>query len=91
MKTRRFRAYAEKEDLQIVFQDFQSKLDIYYVPAYSDLGKFSYKSIMDIENLGVNFYGSHLGNLQMLIFPKTTECLWRSYQYRGGCHSKTVI
>lgn len=84
MKIKRFRAYAEKEDLLNVFQDFQGKLDIVYVPAYSDTGRFAYKSIMDIENLGVNFHGSHQGNMQMLIFLKTTECLWRSYQCRGS-------
>lgn len=82
MKKRTFRAYAEKDDLQAVFEDFQSKLQIYYVPTYSDVGKISYNSIMDIENLGINFHGSHIGNMQMLILPKSTECLWRIYQYK---------
>lgn len=81
MKRRSFRAYAEKEDLQDVFTEFQRKLGIYYVPTYSDTGKISYNSIVEIENLGINFFGSHIGNKQMLIFPKPTECLWRTYQY----------
>ena len=83
MKTRRFRAFAEKEDLQNIFQDFQEKSDIYYVPAYSDTGRVSYNSIMDIENLGVIFHGSHQGNMQILIFLKNTVCLWRTYQCRS--------
>ncbi|MCM1540918.1 MAG: hypothetical protein NC121_06605 [Blautia sp.] len=83
MKTRRFRFYAEKEDLQTVFQEYQSKLKIYYVPAYSDTGEISYGSIMDMENLGVNFRGSHNGNMQMFIFPEEIECLWKAYQYNG--------
>lgn len=80
MKTRRFRAYAQKDDLQKVFLEFQNKFEIYYVPTYSDIGEISYKSIMEIENIGVNFYGSHIGNMQMLVFLKNTECLWRTYQ-----------
>lgn len=65
MKTRRFRAYAEKDDLQTVFLEFQSKLEVYYVPTYSDVKKISHNNIMNIENIGVNFYGSHIGNMQM--------------------------
>lgn len=42
MKIRRFRAYGEREDLQAVFEEFQDRLEIYYVPAYSDIGKISY-------------------------------------------------
>ncbi|MCM1104746.1 MAG: hypothetical protein NC409_11660 [Clostridium sp.] len=82
MKIRRFRAYGEKEDLRAVFEEFQDRLEIYYVPAYSDIGKTSYNGIRDIENVGVNFQGSHIGNMQMLIFLKDTECLWKAYQYK---------
>lgn len=89
MKTRRFRAYAEQEDLQIIFQDFQEESDIYYVPAYSDAGSVSYNSIMDIDNLGVNLHGSHQGNMQILIFPKNIECLWRMYQCQG-CSGQVI-
>ena len=84
MGIKRFRAYAVKEDLQNVFNEFQGKIEIYYVPAYSDERKISYSSIMDIENLGVNFHGIHQGNMQMLIFLKSTECLWRTYVCRGS-------
>lgn len=83
MKTRRFRAYAEKDDLQTVFLELQSKLEVYYVRTYSDMKKISYNSITNIENVGVNFYGSHIGNMQMLVFLKNTECLWRAYQCKG--------
>lgn len=82
MKTRRFRAYAEREDLQTIFKEFQGRLEAYYVPTYSDKGRISYHSIMEIENIGVNFHGSHIGNMQMLIFPKNTECIWRTYRCR---------
>lgn len=81
MKRRYFRAYAEREDLQAVFTEFQRRVGIYYVPTYSDTGKISYSSIAEIEDLGVNFFGSHIGNKQMLILPENTECLWRAYQY----------
>lgn len=80
MKIRRFRAYGEREDLQAVFEEFQNKLEIYYVPTYSDIGKIFYHSIMDIKNAGINFHGSHIGNMQMLIFLKDTKCQWRTYQ-----------
>ena len=33
MKIRRFRAFAEKKDLQNVFEELQGKWEIYYVPA----------------------------------------------------------
>ena len=89
MKTRRFRAYAEQEDLQNIFQDVQEKLDVYYVPAYSDAGIVSYNSIMDIENLGIISRGSNQGNMQILIFLKNTECLWRTYQCRG-CNGQDI-
>lgn len=68
MKIRRFRAFAEKKDLQNVFEELQGKWEIYYVPAYSDAGEISYDNIMDIENLGINFHGSHHGNRQILVF-----------------------
>lgn len=84
MKSRSFRVFAEKEDLLNIFNEFQSKLEVYYVPTYSDAGKTSYKSIMDLENLGINFYGSHNGNKQMLILPKGNECLWKAYQCKGN-------
>ena len=32
MKIRRFRAFAEKKDLQNVFEELQGKWEIYYVP-----------------------------------------------------------
>lgn len=81
VKRRSFRVYAEKDDLQDVFTEFQHKLEIYYVPTYSDTGEIYYNSILEIENLGINFFGSHVGNRQMLILPKTVECLWRIFQY----------
>ncbi|MBP3459799.1 MAG: hypothetical protein J6K58_11385 [Lachnospiraceae bacterium] len=85
MKIRRFRAYAEKDDLQNVLEEFQDKFEIYYVPTYSDTGKISYNSIMEIENAGVNFYGSHIGNMQMFVFLKNTECLWRTETGNSAC------
>ncbi len=83
MKIRSFRAYGGREDLQAVFEEFQNKLGIYYVPAYSDKGEIAYHSITDIKNVGVNFYGSHIGNMQMLIFLKDIKCQWRVYQCKG--------
>ena len=83
MKIRRFRAYGEREDLQAIFEEFQNKLGIYYVPTYSDMGEIYYHSIMDIKNVGINFHGSHAGNMQMLIFLKDTKCHWRAYQCKG--------
>ncbi len=65
-------------------KEFQDKIEIYYVQAYSDERKISYGSILDIENLGVNFHGFHQGNMQMLIFLKSTECLWRTYVCQGS-------
>lgn len=83
MKIRRFRAFALKEDLQAVFKNFQSGLDVYYVPTYSDAGEISFDDATMIENLGINFYGSHSGNMQMLVFLQPAKCLWRSYQCKG--------
>ena len=83
MKTRRFRVYGEKEDLQSIFEEFQSRLGVYYVPTYSDAGEICYHSISEIENVGVNFHGSHIGNKQMLIFLKDTECQWKVYSCKG--------
>ena len=82
MKKRSFRAFALKEDLQAIFKNFQSGLDVYYVPTYSDVGEISFDDITIIENLGINFYGRHSGNMQMLVLLKTKECLWRLYQYK---------
>ena len=84
MKIRRFRAFAEKKDLQNVFEELQGKWEIYYVPVYSDAGEISYDNIMDIENLGINFHGSHHGNRQILVFVKSAECLWRTYRYKDA-------
>lgn len=84
MKIRRFRAYGEKDDLRAVFEEFQTRLEIRYVPAYSDSGEIFYNSITDIENLGVNFHGSHIGNMQMLIFRKDAEYRWRPIPYSRG-------
>lgn len=83
MKIRSFRVFALKEDLQAIFKNFQRGLDVYYVPTYSDVGKISFDDVTTIENLGINFYGSHSGNMQMLILLRPTECLWRSYQCKG--------
>ena len=83
MKKRSFRVYAVGEDLQDIFKEYQDTLEIYYVPTYSDIGKINFNDISKIENLGVNFFGSHIGNMQMLVFPSSQECLWRSYQYKG--------
>lgn len=58
----------QKKDLQNVFEELQGKWEIYYVPVYSDAGEISYDNIMDIENLGINFHGSHHGNRQILVF-----------------------
>jgi len=66
------------------------KQEIYYVPTYSDIGEIVYHSIVDIKNVGVNFHGSHVGNMQMLIFLKATKCQWRTYQCESGNgHQKT--
>ena len=89
MKRRGFRAYCERDDLQTALEEFQNKLEIYYVPTYSDTGKISYNSITDIENVGVNFHGSHIGNMQILVFFKSTECQWRTYQFKSECGPKT--
>lgn len=78
-KKRSFRLFALKRDLQEIFKEFQHQLDVYYVPTYSDAGKISLDDVTAIENLGINFYGSHCGNMQMLVFLRSTECLWRSY------------
>lgn len=83
MKIRRFRAYGEREDLQAIFEEFQNKLGIYYVPTYSDIGEIIYQSITDIKEVGINFHGSHIGNMQMLIFLENTKCHWRTYQYKN--------
>lgn len=89
MKTRRFRVYAEKEDLQNVFREFQNSLDVYYVPTYSDRGAVSFNDVTVLNDLGVNFRGSHNGNNQILAFLKTTECLWR--QIKWSCDGQSGV
>lgn len=83
MKNRRFRAYGEKEDLQSVFGEFQKKLGIYYVPTYSDTGKVIYRSITEIKDVGINCHGSHIGNMQILVFLEEIKCQWRTYQFKN--------
>lgn len=88
MKIRRFRVYAEREDLQELFQEFQKMFDIYYVPTYSDEGPVSFQDVAALADLGVNFHGSHLGNRQILAFLKSTSCSWKEYRWsdqeKGG-------
>lgn len=80
MKTRSFRFFALKEDLQTILKEFQSGLNVYYVPTYSDVGPISFDDVTTIENFGVNINGFLSGNMHMLVFLQSTECLWRSYQ-----------
>lgn len=84
MKIRRFQFFAEKEDLQMLFRELQEKEELYYVPTYADARDIAFDDIMSIENLGINFHGSHIGNMQMLIFKKAAECLWRAYTCTGN-------
>lgn len=81
MKTRSFRVYAEQENLQNIFTEFQSGSAVYYVPAYSEQGTFSFSDVTSLKELGVNFSGSHIGNMQILAFYKTTKCLWRQIEW----------
>lgn len=84
IRRKSFRAFGEKEDLLAIFSEFQRRFEIYYAPAYSDAGPTVYDSITEFKNLGVNRHGSHIGAMQTLIFPKKTECLWRTYLYRDS-------
>lgn len=87
MKIRRFRVYAEKEDLQNVFKEFQDSIDVYYVQTYSDEGAVSFNDVTELKDLGVNFRGSHIGNMQILAFPETTRCFWRKIEWSSGGQS----
>ncbi len=89
MKKRSFCVYAEREDLQRIWKEFQSMFDVYYVPTYSDAGPVSFQDASSLADLGVNFYGSHIGNKQVLTFLKTTTCFWR--KYRWSDHGKSGI
>lgn len=86
---RSFRAFADKEDLQTIFGLYQNALNIYYVPTYSDAGPVTATDITIIPDIGKNFYGSHIGNNQFLVFFKETPCVWRNYE----CHldEKTTV
>ncbi len=88
MKIRRFRVYAQREDLQELFWEFQNMFDVYYVPTYSDTGPVSFQDVSALADLGMNFYGTHIGNKQIHAFFKTTECFWREYEWsdheKGG-------
>lgn len=84
MKKRSFRVYAVEEDLQEIFKEYQNTLSLYYVPTYSDTDENNFKDISEIENLGINFFGSHIGNMQILVFPSSKECVWRSVQCKGN-------
>ena len=83
MRTGRFHVYAEREDLQDILKEFQEK----FVPTYSDEGPVSFRDAASLEGLGANFFGSHLGNRQVLAFMDTTACLWR--EYRWSDHEKS--
>ncbi len=89
MKVRRFRFYAKREDLQAILEEFQSKLDVYYVPTYSDEGPVFFKDAASLPDLGTNFFGSHQGNKQILAFSGTTACSWK--EYRWSDHEKGGI
>ena len=88
MAKRGFRTFATKEDLQSIFIQFESAINVYYVPTYSDTGVVEIDSIMKIESLGVNRWGSHIGD-QFLVFPKDKKCIWREYQYKNGADLAT--
>lgn len=89
MKVRRFRVYAEREDLREMFQEFQNMFEIYYVPAYSDNGPVCFPDVTALADLGMNFHGSHVGNKQILVFLKATDCRWK--EYRWSDHEKSGI
>ena len=88
MKIRRFRVFAEREDLQGIFKEFQNRFEVYYVPTYSDTDPVSFQDVTSLADLGINFHGSHLGNKQILVFLKTTKCFWKEYKWsdreKGG-------
>ena len=72
MKVRRFRFYAQREDLQAILEEFQSKFDVYYVPTYSDEGPVFFKDAASLSDLGTNFFGSHQIRMR-------SPCLARSF------------
>ena len=78
--TKRFAFYAERQDLIDIFSEFQQAAEIYYVPTYSDSGVVTISDVTSLPDLGINHQGSHVGNKQLRVFPKTTECVWRKYQ-----------
>jgi hypothetical protein len=80
---RSFRAFATKEDLHSLFTEFQNVLSIYYCPTYSDTGIINIDDITEIETLGVNRYGNHMGNNQFFVFGSDRKCTWRHYQCQG--------
>ncbi|WP_148444376.1 hypothetical protein [Paenibacillus antibioticophila] len=83
MATRRFRAYATKEDLYAVFTQLQENLKVYYTPTYSDIGAIQIDDITKIETFGTNRYGSHIGYNQFLVFHEHQKCVWRQYQCKS--------
>lgn len=88
--TRTFRAFMEKEDLQLVFTRFQSLLPVCYVPTYSDSGPVTIEDVTRLPDLGLNTRGEHIGNCQLRVFLRQTPCVWRSYQCPGSDNTKTV-
>ena len=89
MVKRSFRAFATKEDLYSVFVQFQKIAKVYYVPIYSDIGSIQINDITKIETLGINRFGSHIGNNQFLVFHEHQKCVWRQYQYKSEKGLKT--
>jgi len=85
---RSFRAFAEREDLQSIFVQFENAVNVYYVPTYSDTGKAEIDNIEKSESFGINESGSQLGE-QFLAFLKGQKCIWREYQCKDGTGLKT--
>ena len=88
MTRRSFRAFATKNDLLSIFIQFESVMDVYYVPPYSDTGMVEIDHIAKIELLGINKSSSHLGE-QFLAFERDTKCIWREYQWKSTTGLKT--
>ena len=82
MTRRSFRIFATKKDLQAIFMQFESTMDVYYVPPYSDTGMVEIDHIEETESFGKNKSGSHLGE-QFLAFFRGTACIWREYQWKS--------
>ncbi|MBE6902809.1 MAG: hypothetical protein E7478_10060 [Ruminococcaceae bacterium] len=78
--TRRLVFYAEKQDLVNIFTEFQQAAEVYYVPTYSDNGPVTISDFTSLTDLGIDHRGSHIGNRQLQVFPKSTPCVWREYQ-----------